>query len=126
MGRWAGRILMILGAVHLILLGALNLEYAGEWFTGALWGLPPDEFLHPSGAAGAFWISIGSFAVPMLLLGALVSDLARRGIVAPASIGWGLAAWCAVAAVVLEPTPMLLGLIPAVLLIREARAARPA
>ncbi|WP_222946926.1 DUF6463 family protein [Streptomyces sp. TRM49041] len=126
MGRWAGRILMILGAVHLIVLGVQNVQYADEWFTGALWGLPRDEFIHPRGANGAFWISIGSFAVPMMLLGALVSDLARRSIALPASIGWGLAVWCVVAAAVLEPTPMLLGLIPAALLIRGARAVRSA
>ncbi|WNF26931.1 DUF6463 family protein [Streptomyces sp. C11-1] len=126
MGRWAGRILMILGAMHLIGLGVQNVQYLDEWFTGALWGLPRDEFVHPRGANGAFWISLGSFAVPMMLLGALVSDLARRNIATPASIGWGLAAWSVVSAAVLEPTPLLLGLIPAVLLIRGARAARSA
>ncbi|MGI5346752.1 DUF6463 family protein [Streptomyces sp. CA-250714] len=126
MGRWAGRILMFLGAVHLIVLGAQNVQYIDEWFNGTLWGLPRDEFIHPRGANGAFWSSIGSFAVPMMLLGALVSDLARRRIALPASIGWGLAVWCAVSAAILEPTPMLLGLIPAVLLIREARAVRSA
>ncbi|WP_418957742.1 DUF6463 family protein [Streptomyces tritici] len=124
MGRWAGRTLMILGAVHLVVLGAQNLDFVDEWFTGALWGLPREEFIHPSGANGAFWSSIGSFAVPMMLLGALVADLARRSVTVPASIGWGLAVWCVVGAAILEPTPMLLGLVPAALLIRQARAAR--
>lgn len=90
MGRWAGRILIVMGVVHLIMLGAQNTQYIDEWFTGALWALPREEFVHPSGAAGAFWSSVGSFAVPMMLLGMLLTHLARRGIAAPASIGWGL------------------------------------
>jgi hypothetical protein len=123
---WAGRILVILGVMHLVGLGAQNTEHVDDWFTGALWGLPRDQFVEPSGANGAFWIVVGSFAVPLLLLGTLISHLARRGVVVPQSVGWGLAVWCTVGAVILEPTPMLLGLIPAVLLVRQARRASAA
>jgi hypothetical protein len=35
-------------------MGAQNTEYVGDWFSGELWGLPRDEFVHPSGANGAF------------------------------------------------------------------------
>ncbi|WP_256356071.1 DUF6463 family protein [Streptomyces sp. PKU-EA00015] len=121
MSLWAGRILVVMGVGHLIALGAQNGEYVDEWFSGALWGLPRDEFVHPSGANGAFWIVVASFAVPLLLLGLLICQLARRGVAVPQSIGWGLATWCLVGAAILEPTPLLLGLVPAVLLIRAAR-----
>ncbi|MER7107411.1 DUF6463 family protein [Streptomyces sp. NPDC000229] len=121
---WAGRILVALGALHLVVTGAQNTRYLDEWFTGALWGLPRDEFVHPGGAVGAFWFVLGSFAVPMLLLGVLVAHLARRRVAVPRSVGWLLGAWCLVAAAILEPTPMLLGLVPAVLLIRAPRAPR--
>ncbi|MEV5983224.1 DUF6463 family protein [Streptomyces sp. NPDC052114] len=115
----AGRILVALGALHLLVLGAQNAGHFGAWFSGDLWGLPREEFVEPSGAGGAFWISLGSFAVPLLLLGLLVAHLGRLGVRVPSSVGWGLAVWSAVGAVVIEPTPMLLVLIPAVLLIRQ-------
>ncbi|MGW3564900.1 DUF6463 family protein [Streptomyces sp. NPDC000941] len=118
---WAGRSLVVLGIGHLVGMGAQNTGHMDDWFRGDLWGLPREQFAHPSGANGAFWIVLASFAVPLLLLGFLVCHLARLGVVVPQSIGWGLAAWSVVGAAILEPTPLLLGLVPAVLLIREAR-----
>lgn len=124
MSLWAGRILTLLGVLHLVALGAQNTAHVDDWFSGSLWGLPRDEFVEPSGANGAFWITIASFAVPLLLLGALISHLARQGSTVPQFVGWGLAAWCAVGSVILVPTPLPLALIPAALLIREARRVR--
>ncbi|MFF8713116.1 DUF6463 family protein [Streptomyces sp. NPDC015184] len=122
----AGRVLTFLGALHLLALGTQNTGHLGAWFGGDLWGLPREEFVEPSGAAGAFWISFGSFAVPLLLLGLLVSHLGRQGVRVPPAIGWGLAAWSVVGAVVVEPTPMVLVLLPAVLLIRQKEPKAPA
>ncbi|MFG2986127.1 DUF6463 family protein [Streptomyces sp. NPDC048258] len=123
--RWAGRILLSLGTLHLVVMGAQNTQYLGDWFTGTLWNQPREEFIHPAGAAGAFWVTIGSFAVPLILLGVLVLDLARREVTVPPVIGWALAAWGVVGAAILEPTPMILLLVPAVLLIRAAAQDRP-
>lgn len=117
----AGWSLVGLAALHLVLLGSQNLGYLGAWFSGALWGLPWAEFVAPSGASAGFWISVGSFGFPLLLLGALIVSLARRGIRVPAGVGWGLAAWSLVAGIILEPSPMLLALVPAVLVILAAR-----
>jgi hypothetical protein len=44
-------------------------------------------------AAEAFWFSVGSFGVPLLLLGSLVTWLNRRGERVPAWLGGGLVAW---------------------------------
>jgi hypothetical protein len=44
-------------------------------------------------AAEAFWFSVGSFGVPLLLLGSLVTWLLRRGVPVPGWLGSGLAAW---------------------------------
>lgn len=77
--------------------------------------------MHPAGAGGAFWIVVGSFAVPLLLLGLLIGQLARRGVALPQSVGWGLAVWGVVGAAILQPTPLLIGLVPAMLLIRAVR-----
>ncbi|MFI1935648.1 DUF6463 family protein [Streptomyces purpureus] len=121
MTRWAGWILQALGMLHLVVLGAQNTQYFGDWLTGALWNLPREEFVHPAGAAGAFWVSIGSFALPLILLGALVLSLARREVRVPPFIGWALTAWAFVGAAIMEPTPMILVLVPAVLLIRAGK-----
>jgi len=43
--------------------------------------------------AEAFWFSPGSFGVPLLLLGALVTWQARRGQRVPGALGWGVVAW---------------------------------
>lgn len=123
--RWAGRILLFLGTLHLVVIGAQNTRYFGDWFTGALWGQPREEFIHPAGAGGAFWATVGSFAVPLILLGVLVLDLARREVAVPPLIGWALAAWALVGAAIMEPTPMILLLVPAVVLIRAAAQDRP-
>jgi hypothetical protein len=43
--------------------------------------------------AEAFWFSPGSFGVPVLLLGSLVTWLTRRGVRVPGWLGCGVAAW---------------------------------
>jgi Family of unknown function (DUF6463) len=43
--------------------------------------------------AEAFWFSPGSFGVPLLLLGCLVTWLARRGQRVPGWLGGGVVAW---------------------------------
>lgn len=121
---WAGRSLIAMGVVHLVGMGAQTTQYVDDWFTGSLWGLSRAEFTSPSGAGGAFWLVVASFAVPLLLLGVLVVHLAKRGAAVPESIGWGLAAWCVFGSVILEPAPLALGLFPAVLIVLAARAAR--
>ncbi len=43
--------------------------------------------------AGAFWVSIGSFAVPLLLLGILAVLSGRNGQRIPGALGWVLVGW---------------------------------
>ena len=43
--------------------------------------------------AEAFWFSPGSFGVPLLLLGALVTWQARHDLRVPGALGWGVVAW---------------------------------
>ncbi|MER6361861.1 hypothetical protein [Kitasatospora sp. NPDC001527] len=46
----------------------------------------------------------------------------HQGVAVPRSVGWGLAVWCLTGSVILQPTPLLLGPVPALLLIRSARS----
>ncbi|MEV0646751.1 DUF6463 family protein [Phytomonospora sp. NPDC050363] len=119
---WAGGILLALGVLHLASTLVISADHLPGWFARELWlsgesemsmsALPPE--------AGAFWLSLGSFGLPLLLLGALVVRLGRRGEAPPAYVGWGVGVWGALGAYLLEPTPFVLTLIPATLLLVAA------
>lgn len=116
---WSGVILVALGALHLAMTFALSAKHVPGWLARDLWlsnnpgldmsSLPPE--------AGGFWLSYGSFGLPLLLLGALVWHLGRRGQAAPAFIGWGVGTWAALGAYLIEPTPFVLALIPAIMIV---------
>ncbi|MEU7830277.1 MULTISPECIES: hypothetical protein [unclassified Nonomuraea] len=125
---WAGGIIMFLAAGHLLITGVISAQHLPDWFSGALWlgadGL--DGLRDPAPAAGAFWMVWGSFAVPLGLVGALVVRFGRLGQVPPPYIAIGVAVWGLVAAVVLEPTPFVLVVIPAGMLLAAQRGRRAA
>lgn len=114
--RTAGWLITLLGAAHTVL--ALTYEgaarYAGEWFSGALWG---EDFSDMSPANSALWLSLESFGPPLVVVGLIVLWLDRRGIVPPPFIGWTLGVWGVVDAVILITTPWPLFLLATVLLL---------
>lgn len=130
MVRWAGYWMIAVGLLHLVVLGLDALPLLGGWIRGSLWTMAhwqpvtsqPTDVL--AGNA-AFHATLGSFAAPMIVFGALLLWLDGRGVVPPAFVGWGLGAWALAAALVMQPSGYPLGLIPAVLLILAARR-RPA
>lgn len=71
---WAGRLILLYGAAHT--LGALTVEgaarHAGAWFSGALWW---DDLAAMSPANSALWLSLGSFGVPLVLVGLTVEPV---------------------------------------------------
>jgi hypothetical protein len=60
----------------------------GWWATVTL--RPDAQQIH---AAEAFWITPGSFAVPLLLVGVVALHFARRGHPMPRLVGWVLIVW---------------------------------
>jgi hypothetical protein len=123
--KWAGRLIVFYGAAHL--LGALTLEgaagHAGAWLSGELWS---EDFSNMSPANSAYWLSVDSFGVPLVLVGLTVLWLDRRGITPPPFIGWTLVIWTVIDAVVLGPTPWPIPMIASILLLAGARrATRP-
>ncbi|MGW0917094.1 DUF6463 family protein [Streptomyces sp. NPDC002784] len=125
--KWAGWIITLCGAAHT--LGALTVEkaaqHAGTWFSG---GLRNEDLADMSPAGSAYWLSLDSFGIPLILIGLTVLWLDRRGITPPAFIAWTLGSWTVVDAVVLPFTPWpLFALACALLLIgiRRARRANP-
>ena len=118
----AGRLLLVLGVLHMAVAMVLSWEQVPGWVRGDLRFAQAGPSMNES--TGWFWMSLGSFAVPLLALGALIIACARRRQVVPASVGWGIGVWGLVSAAVLEPTPFLLLLVPATLIVLGARRPR--
>lgn len=123
--RWAGRIIVLVGAGHLLVALALYARpHLGAWFSGALWG---EDLAAMSGAGAALWLTVDSFAVPLILVGLTVLWLDRRGLTPPSFIGWTVGVWAVLEAVIFGPSPSwLLPVAAALLLVGARRAARRA
>ncbi|MGW0531185.1 DUF6463 family protein [Streptomyces sp. NPDC003032] len=120
--KWAGRLIVFYGAAHTI--GALTVEgaadHAGAWFGGKLWH---DELSAMGPANSAYWLSLGSFGVPLVVVGLMVLWLERRGITPPSFIAWTLGLWTVADAVILLLTPWPVLLVASGLLLAGARRA---
>jgi hypothetical protein len=103
--RWAGWLITLYGAAHTV--GALTVlgaaRHAGAWFGGELWG---DDLADMSPAMSAYWLSVNSFGVPLIVVGLTVVWLARRGITPPPFIAWTLGVWTVVDIVGSGPLPL--------------------
>lgn len=116
---WAGRLIVAIALVHIAFFVAVSWDHLPGWFAGDLW-VTPDLDAPMSASEGYFWALLGSFAIPLLLLGALVTRFAREGRALPAYVTWGIAAWVVACTYVLAPSGFPLGLVPAGLLIAAA------
>ena len=117
--RWGGRLIVLVGAGHL--LAALVLyarPHLGAWFSGALWG---EDLAAMSDAGTALWLTIDSFGVPLILVGLTVLWLDRRGLTPPSFIGWTVGAWAVLEAIIFGPSPSWLLPVAAALLLVGAR-----
>ncbi len=121
---------MFLGVGHVVTVAIVTREAIASWFTTGLWSAVP---LGVTGASAevlsrtvAFWAGPASFAVPLFMLGLLFVRLAGQGVRVPAVIGWVLAIWCLVCAVILSPSPFYLGIVAGVLVIVAASRRRAA
>jgi hypothetical protein len=123
--KWAGRLIVFFGAAHTI--GALTFDraarYAGAWFSGELWH---DDLAAMSPMNSALWLTLGSFGVPLIVVGLTVLWLDRRGITPPPFIAWILGIWAVVDAVILVYTPWPLFLVAVILLAVGGRRAAAA
>ena len=111
--RWAGAGLMALGLLHLAagapdLLAALPGWSGGALWTTAHWAPVAGQPAALLASGLAFWTTLGSGAVPLILLGALLRWLARLGVAPPAGLAVGLALWGLAAAAVMLPSGFVL------------------
>ncbi|MCA2210068.1 DUF6463 family protein [Nocardia rosealba] len=125
---WAGRVLATLGAAHALAATMLGHRYFGQWFSFELWAPDADIAALPP-EIGAFWMGPGSFGIPLMLLGFLITWMDRRGITPPVLLAVGLIAWTLLCAAIFEPAPWILATAASIQLliaIRRPAAPRPA
>jgi Family of unknown function (DUF6463) len=116
--RWAGFLITLCGVGHT--LGALIQavpRYADEWFSWALWDEANGDLVEMSHTTAGFWFTVYSFGVPLVLIGLTVLWLGRHNITPPPFIAWTLAAWTIIGEALSGPSPLLLLLVAAVLLL---------
>ncbi|THV41184.1 hypothetical protein [Glycomyces buryatensis] len=119
--KWAGRIIVFLGLAHMLISLSMTLPtYADSWLGGDLW-MPEGGLIGAEPTVAAFWFSIGSFGMPLIVVGATVLWMDRRGIVPPVFIAWTLGGWSLVSAALMEPAPWPLVWIAVGLLLAGAR-----
>jgi hypothetical protein len=119
---WAGWLIVLVGAGHLLAALALYARpHVGAWFSGALWG---EDLAAMSDAGAALWLTVDSFGVPLILVGVTVLWLERRGLAPPSFIAWTVGVWAVVEAVIFGPSPSWVLPVAAGLLLAGARRVR--
>ncbi|BBD38552.1 DUF6463 family protein [Aminobacter sp. NyZ550] len=109
MVKWSAIALISLGIIHMLVLGAEIPAELPNWLSLNLWtwdhwaplrAQPLDLAL----SGGVFWQSIGSLAIPLVILGALILWLDRRSLPIPVFVGWGLLVWTAIMTAIMPPS----------------------
>lgn len=125
--------LVVLGIIHLLVLGLDVLGEVPRWLALNLWTF---EHWRPVRAQeldlalsnGIFWSTVGSFALPTILIGVLLLRAQQRGWQVPPAIGWALFGWQALATVLMPPSGFPVGMAVTLILAfglqRQARARR--
>ena len=120
--RWAGWSMVGIAALHVVFWSAVTWADWGAWGAGDLWGAEPATAVEYRLHHG-YWALVGSFAVPLLLLGLVTVSVTRLGFPLPRYVGWIVLAWVLLASALMEPNGFPLGLIPSILLIVAGRKA---
>lgn len=107
--RWSAIALIVLGIVHMLVLGSDIPTELPKWLGLNLWTFehwrplrsqPHDLAL----SGGVFWATVGSFAIPTMILGGLILWLDRRGQTIPPFVGWSLIGWILLASLIMAPS----------------------
>lgn len=112
---------IILCIAHMLVLGADIPPELPNWLSLNLWTFDHWQPLRSQPfdlalSGGVFWQSIGSFALPLAILAALLFWLDRRGLPIPSFVGWALVAWAAMLTIIMPPSGFPVGLLIALCL----------
>lgn len=107
MVRWGGIALIAISILHMIVLGLDAIPEAQGWLRFELWTSEHNQAFrsqppHIAVSGAAFWSTIGSFAIPLMVLGAWVVWADTNDHPIPSFVGWALLAWVSLAALILE------------------------
>lgn len=119
--KWSAVALIVLSIVHMLVLGYDLPAELPDWLSLNLWTFEHWQPVRSQNvdlalSNAVFWSTVGSFAVPLVLLAALILWLDARGLPIPAFVGWSLAAWTLLATALMLPSGFPVGLIIAVCL----------
>jgi hypothetical protein len=114
---WAGLIMILQGVLHGV--GALiaNGDHWPTWLAGGV----SSDLASQVPSVAAFWLSWGSFGLPLALLGAVLTGLGRAGRVPPLYVPITFMIW-GVLGGLMAPSPLLTALIPGTLLLMAAKS----
>lgn len=124
--RWSGIALMVIGILHMVVLGTDAAAEIPGWLRLELWTVEHwqplrTQRLEVLASNAAFWSTVGSFALPLIMIGALVVWLGGKHLPLPSFLGWSLLAWIVVASLIIEVSGFPLGIPVAICLIIGAR-----
>ncbi|MGZ2376878.1 DUF6463 family protein [Sinorhizobium medicae] len=124
--RWSGIALMVIGILHMVVLGIDAAAEITGWLRLELWTVEHwqplrTQRLEVLASNAAFWSTVGSFALPLIMIGALVVWLGGKHLPLPSFLGWSLLAWIVVASLIIEVSGFPLGIPVAICLIIGAR-----
>ncbi|MGW4845675.1 hypothetical protein [Nocardia brasiliensis] len=125
---WAGRLITLLGAGHTV--GALILTrgFVDDWLAGDLWDSSLD-LRAPQPILGAFFVSVASFGIPLLLVGWAITRMGHHNLIPPPLLTCALALWITACDLLGGPSPLLLAWLSILTLLiaahRKARTATP-
>lgn len=105
--------LIVLGAIHIVVLGIDAAGYAGGWLGGMLWTWDHwwpviDQPLDLVRSGFAFWSTVASCAVPMILVGVLLLWIDSHGLALPRAAMVALALWALMAVLLMPPSGFVL------------------
>ncbi len=123
MQRVAGAGFVLIGLLHMALFGREAWPQAAAVLSGALW--TADHTLRPPAARDAallqaeqaFWSTIGSAGMPVLVLGLIILWIDRSGLRVPAAPSVLLVIWSAAGTALMQPSGFPLVLLASVLLL---------
>lgn len=122
--------MVAIGILHMIVLGIDAVPEIPGWLRLELWTVEHwlplrAQRLELLASNAAFWSTIGSFALPLIMLGAVVIWLDKRKLPVPAFLGWSLLTWIIVASLIIEVSGFPLVIPIAICLILGARQQGP-
>ena len=119
--KWSSIAAIVLCIVHMFVLGADLPAELPRWLSLNLWTFDHWQGLRaqPLDLAlsnGVFWATVGSFAIPLLILCSLTLWLDRRDLPIPAFVGWGLFVWMLLVTLIMPPSGFPVGALVTLLL----------